>query len=253
MKKILLLGLIFISFLNVGWFSTYKIDIRDVSNFYTTVDLKNAPEVLLSNLNDQRENRSLVGKIGSLKFVPEISVNKVFTDRIAARLKTYGFNIKKQKISQSQKKVSKTLHKKNAIKFITGDIFRFSFTEIDPGNKHITGRCVYNIAVYNKRGLIAYEKYFFISVYKRILDKPLSDAEYIVEELLNASMDTLFNDPEFTTIMDIGEIQYKKLKDYVYYDKNLSEELNSLFLNYKVLKTSKKEFLKGRDELINSF
>jgi len=29
MKKILLGGLIFISFLNVGWFSTYKLEIRD--------------------------------------------------------------------------------------------------------------------------------------------------------------------------------------------------------------------------------
>ena len=141
----------------------------------------------------------------------------------------------------------------NAMRFITGDIFRFAFTEIDPGNKHITGRCVYNIIVYNNSGIIVYDKYFFISVYKKIMNKPLSDSEYIVEELFNASVDTLFNDLEFTTIMNINKNEFKKLKDYVYYDKNLSEEMNSLVLKYKFLKITKKEFINGRFDLINSF
>ena len=253
MKKRLLLFALIISLINVGWFSTYKVDIRNVRNFYTTVKLKGAPEVLLSNLKDQRTNRKLIGQIGSLKFVPDIPVRDAFTDRIASRLKTNGFNIKKKQITSNQKKIARTLYKKHAISFITGDIFAFSFTGINSETKNVIGKSIFDIKVYDINGVNTFEKYYFVSVDSSITNTPLSDAENLIEELFNTSMDILFNDQEFTSSMGIVKLQDKKLKDYAYYDKNLSKEVNSLLLSFNSLKISKNEFLKRRDMIFNSF
>ncbi len=255
MGKYLIVSIIIFCFLNTAWFSgqTYEINVEDVSNYYSTVEVKNAKEILISNFKDMRKKRNIVGNLGQIRFVADMPVNDAFAARIAARFKTNGFNIRKKNINLKQKKIIRTMKQNRAEVFISGAVFVFYFSGVDLVSGKTTGKSAFNIIGYDANGAVVFDKYYFLTVERDISASPIKEAELLVDDLFNGSADVLFDDADFLKTLNLTGNKYKTLKDSPYYDKKLSDEVNTLLLKYKDHKIDKREFIKLREKTFNSF
>jgi len=250
-KAFLLSGLVLVSvFFSAGW--AYQIDIRDARSFYTAVKIKGAEEVFIAGFSDLRPRKLTVGKIGSLRFVSNIPVRRALGDRVASRLATKGFNVKNVSFTLKPARISSVLAENNVERLVTGDIYSLSLSGIDPDMKKVTGKSVFNVIVYDTTGEIILEKYFFIKVDGDITDTPLSGAEKLMEKLLSASVDSVFADEDFRSVMGVKASPEDEGVP-PYYDEKTSGEMNTFLYQYISGKIDGREFERSREELINSF
>jgi hypothetical protein len=225
LRSLKLFAIIFCLFFLTGW--THEIALKDTSELYEYIMLKGAPLIQVSDMDDRRGKGSKIGRIGSLRFLLSGDIEEALSDRIAVRLMTKGFNVRKETpFFLNDKSVVSELRKSGIDLGITGDVYRFFFDEIDPVTEDMIGKSIFSVRVLSQKGEELYNGYYFLSVRQNITEAPLSGSEELVRRMVGASVDVLFADKRFLEAVGAGENKARNdLPEGVYYERELTEEI----------------------------
>jgi len=203
MKKLYLVLLALLSFFIAGCV-THVAKVNDMSDIYHRAMIKGAPKILVADLTDNRTDKKKLGTVGALNITSQTEINTVLTNRIAARLKDEGFNIQKVYIVNvaDNKEIIEALNYNNGKVLISGELNNFSIASFDAVLEKARCIVIFYIKIFDKNGKAIFSRKFSASAKNWIgLTGPFG-TEKLIEQSINASVDALFGDREFSSALE---------------------------------------------------
>ncbi|NQT32464.1 MAG: SHOCT domain-containing protein [Candidatus Omnitrophica bacterium] len=179
------------------------VTIKDVSGFYETVDVKGAPNIVINDFADFRKDKKNVGKIWVWTFESTSPLNAALADRIAVRLKSTGFNVKKTAFEQVTKSdVRDVLEENSSRLFVYGKLNSFYFSSPEPITKATKGETSFYAEVADENGNKVFGKEYTVGAKKCVGFDVKTGAGKLIELNLDTCVDTLFGDEEFVALLE---------------------------------------------------
>lgn len=189
-------------------------NVKDTSDVYQSGIIEGASTILLVDLSDNRVDKTTIGQIGMMEnFKTNIPINVALTDRIAMRLKTEKFNVKKVDSFEGKdvNKISDLIKANSGTILITGTLDNFFISSFDPVLDAVKGRATFYVKIFNTQGQLIFSKNYestaehwagISSVTAFLSDKP--GAEKTIEKCLQGCVETLFKDAEFKKALGLS-------------------------------------------------
>ena len=182
----------------------YNAKIIDTTNAYSMPMISGAPKIILADLNDNREDKKIVGRVGALGLTSQTTINTVLTNRIASKLRDGGFNVQKVNLSKSMDKneIIEILNSNNGKAFLSGGLDSFFIASFDAVMEKGKGTVNFSIKVFDKNGAAIFDKKYSANAENWIGLTGQFGCEKLIEQSMQASVDELFIDDRFKNILE---------------------------------------------------
>jgi len=179
------------------------LNIKEGPSAYSLPLQKNAPKIILGDLEDHRPDKSNVGIIGMLTLKTRKNINVLLTDRIAVKLRDEGFNVQKVNTASGGKnEIEITLNENNGVVYFTGYITSFSVQTFDAIIEKAKGTAIFVIKIHSKDGTVKFEKQYISQAENWIGFTGANGGAKTVEGTLTESVSTLFKDTAFLNFLE---------------------------------------------------
>lgn len=177
--------------------------IKDSSSVYNMPMIQNAPKIILADLNDNRADKVIIGRVGALDLKSKTSLNIILTNRIAEKLKESGFNVQKINLSKSMNKdeISYVMKSNSGDIFLSGSLDNFFIASFDAIMEKGKGTTTFNIRVFDRTGAPIFDKNYSGFAENWIGLTGQSGCEKLIEQSMQASVDEIFKDAEFLKLL----------------------------------------------------
>ena len=178
---------------------TWTAKIEDMSNVYGEPAVAGAPRIIITDLDDKRREKKLVGRISALNLATETPINMIVTNRIASKLREAGFNVQKLD-PRSQEGKSELI---SALKLVGSEIFlggrldHFYVESSDAILETARGRASFRINILDAEGKTLFYKIYTGNAKKHIGLGGGPGSEELIEKTIQAAVNELFNDIKF--------------------------------------------------------
>jgi len=178
--------------------ATQTFNIRERDLAYEKRMVKGAPKIIITDFDDLRKEKTLVGRVGLLYTKVSAPIISDITDAIALELYKEGFNLQKLKVHKSnQEEIVKTLENNQADFLLTGEVEYFYFWSLDALIKSAKGQVDFLAVVFNTNGAKIFSKKYSIRINKWIGFSPRDKYIELIEQMIDAVVAELFRDREF--------------------------------------------------------
>ena len=182
----------------------FNAKIIDTANVYNLPMIQGAPKIILADLNDNRVDKKTVGQISALVLKSETPISTILTNRIATRLRDEGFNVQKVNLSKSMDKgeMLEVLKSNSGRAFISGGLDNFFIASFDAVMEKAKGTATFYIKAFDKDGNVIFNKNYSGYAENWIGLTGQFGAEKLIEESIQASVDEVFKDQDFRSLLE---------------------------------------------------
>lgn len=200
---LVLAGSILALSISISGCATYSANISDMSTIYNKPAIAGAPKILIADINDTRPDKTKLGTVGALNISSKAPINVILTNKIAARLQDEGFNIQKiDAASLSDKgKLTEILNSSNGAMCLSGGLGNFFIASFDALMEKAKNTVTFYIKVYDKAGNTLFDKNYSVYAENWIGLTGGSGCEKLIDMSLQASVDELFKDNDFKSVL----------------------------------------------------
>ena len=178
---------------------TWTAKIDDMSGVYSEPAVPGARRIIITDLDDKRKDKKLVGRISALNLATETPINVIITNRIATKIREFGFNVQKvdPKSLDSKSELVSDLKLDGSEIFLGGSLDHFYIESSDAILETAQGRAAYRIRAIDRTG-----KTIFYKTYTGYAEKHIGlgggpGSEELIEQTIQAALKELFQDIEF--------------------------------------------------------
>ena len=178
---------------------TWTAKTEDMSGIYGKPTIAGAPQIIITDLSDERSDKKLVGRISALNLATQTPINVIITNRIASKLRDQGFNVQKVELTGSEKKAElvTALRTKNGKMLFTGRLEHFFIESSDAILETAKGRVNFRIDILDDTGNSIFDRTYTAYAEKHIGLGGGPGSEELIEKTIQASVNKLFEDTEF--------------------------------------------------------
>jgi len=182
----------------------YSAKILDKSDVYNMPMIQGAPKIILTDLNDNRADKKMVGRVGALDLTSQTAINIVLTNRIASRLREEGFNVQKANLSKpmDRSEMIEILRSNTGKAFLSGGLDNFFIASFDAVMEKGKGTATFYIKVFDKDGNAIFNKNYSGYAENWIGLTGQFGCEKLIEQSIQASVDELFKDQDFKNLLE---------------------------------------------------
>jgi hypothetical protein len=202
MTKFLSLGFLVMLAISSGCMTwTAKID--DMRGVYNEPAVPGAPRIIITDLDDKRREKKLVGRISALNLATETPINVIITNRIAAKMREFGFNVQKldPRSPADKSELISELTLDGSEIFLGGRLDHFYIESSDAILEKAQGRASYRIKAIDRTGKILFYKTYTGYAEKHIGLGGGPGSEELIEQTIQAALKQLFQDTELQRFM----------------------------------------------------
>ena len=196
--NILSLGFLCMLVVNSGCM-TWVAKIDDMSGVYSEPTVADGPRIIITNLDDKRREKKLVGRISALNLATETPINVIITNRISSKLRESGFNVQKvdPRRTEGKSELVSDLKLDGSEIFLGGRLDHFYIESVDAILETARGRASFHIKAVDRTG-----RTLFYGTYTGYAEKHIGlgggpGSEELIEQTLQAALNELFKDIEF--------------------------------------------------------
>ena len=182
----------------------YNAKIIDTGNVYSMPMIQGAPKIILADLNDNRADKKMVGRVGALDLTSQTAINVVLTNRIASKLRDEGFNVQKANLSKPMDKseMVEILKSNSGKAFLSGGLDNFFIASFDAVMEKGKGTATFYVKVFDKNGNAIFNKNYSGYAENWIGLTGQFGCEKLIEQSIQASIDEVFKDQEFRNLLE---------------------------------------------------
>lgn len=177
---------------------------KDESPVYSSAMIDGAPKLIIVDLLDRRYDKNKFGQICLLNCSSSKPIASILTDRIAVKLKEAGFNLQKVSIPIAADKdaIKKALRSNNGKALFTGELYNFFVASFDAMLEPAKGEASFYIEIYDQNAGALFNKKYAANSQNWIGLTGESGAKKTAELCIQAAVGAMFNDPDFTNILE---------------------------------------------------
>jgi len=161
-------------------------------------------KIILADLNDNRADKKMVGRVGALDLTSQTAINIVLTNRIASKLRDEGFNVQKANLTKPMDKgeIAEILKFNSGKVFLSGGLDNFFIVSFDAIIEKGKGTATFYIKIFDKDGNVIFNKNYVGYAENWIGLTGQFGCEKLIEQSIQTSVDEVFKDQEFRNLLE---------------------------------------------------